>query len=184
MKSKFNIFIVILFIVVVLISWSSLENVIKGGDSSGYYSSIEDFRNAYPLVGSTTHKYVYTDSTVIATIKDDSNCYDFVIKNDEVAIIKIDYKDSLSGEKFKYGGEIRWFPIDSGIIEVYKERYTEGYRSVETLFEEMTFSFEKNQLWICILSSDCTLEIPGVEKYEFSYNNEPYILHIKLIPAK
>lgn len=190
MKSKFTvkpIFTAIIILSILFIALNAIDivkNVMSGGDALGYYSSLDDYRNAYPLITSFDDKYLYKDSIVIATVNNIDHYCDFVIKNGKVSIVKIDYKNSSSGEKFKLGSSIKHFPFDEWVVD-YDKRYNEGCRTVETLFDSRNFEkSQKNQLWICILSAEYSLEISDVDKYGFSYNNEQYILYVKHIVAE
>ena len=88
MKSKFAvkpIFTAIIAISILFIALNAIDivkNVMRGGDIFGYYSSLEDYRNAYPSITSFDDKYLYKDSIVIATVNNIDHYCDFVIKTE------------------------------------------------------------------------------------------------------
>ena len=188
MKSNFAvkpIFTAIIAISILFIALNAIDivkNVMRGGDIFGYYSDIEDFRKAYSKVGD---KDFYINGSVIASLEDEGEHYDFVVKNGELSIVRINYKESKYGKKFIFSNinPSKTYPLNS-LISFFEERYSEGNSSIASLFENNTFVSAKNQLFICILRTEYSLEIPDVDKYEFSYNNKPYILYVKHIVAE
>lgn len=141
--------------------------------STSYSSSLDDVR--------TEFSELYEEGILIHTENTDGRYYDFLAVRDDLHVVCIRSKDTLTGEIYKYGSDYTYSYIENFVQENvahYQETKSLNFKEESTM-EQALHSASKTIAWCFMDASQISVE-EDVTAHPFSHNGKEYVLYIKV----
>lgn len=144
-------------------------------DFFGYYRDIDMVREE--------QSKIYDNGVFIHTQKTENRYMDFIVGND-LNVVKIKFKDTGFGPKYRVSS-IQTFSDFQDFLEddiAYYKKYNEPSFSYVSWISEWTAQPKEKVLW-AILPAEFSVTDTDATPYKFTYNDEEYVLYIKVEKA-
>ena len=141
--------------------------------------SPQDFWGRYrtPEYARMTSKYYDNTQTMICTVKNDDRYLDFLLDNSgRLYSITIKRKNAMFGERYSVN------TYASCDLDIEIRNHMDYYNKNGKVYWESNsniFTSKYKDVYWAVLDSTCKVEEENVSAYEFTFNQEQYILYIK-----